>query len=62
VKEGIVDLFLLPKGKTWMSLSDWVWEGEYLDLTEAEKAAKLKLEQEPNDWETWEIQGKMVLN
>jgi hypothetical protein len=58
----MVDLFLLPKGKKWMELSAWVWEGEYPDLTQAKEAGRLKLEEEPNLWESFETQGKMVLN
>lgn len=58
----MVDLFLLPKGKTWMNLSSWVWQGEYRDLTEAEEAARLKMQEEPDKWSDFEVQGKMQLN
>lgn len=58
----MVDLFLLPKGKNWTELSAWVWDGEYPNLTEAQEAARVKLAQEPKLWETFEVQGKMVLN
>lgn len=58
----MVDLFLLPKGKTWRELSAWVWAGEYDDLTEAEKAAKIHLEKNPESWTDYEIQGKIGLN
>lgn len=58
----MVDLFLLPKDKTWMNLSSWVHVGEYEDLTAAQEAAKMKMEAEPDKWGDFEIQGKMVLN
>jgi hypothetical protein len=58
----MVDLFLLPKGKQWNELSAWVWDGEYPNLTEAQEAARLKLEKEPDKWCEFEIQGKVHLN